>query len=123
MTRVETQRPSISSHPKSCHFDNQPAGPRFEVGMSKLEGAKITPAPPLFLPAPNARSSECAVYSSVLVVLDVVEVNVIMGAGMGSFVLEAVVANVIIGLGMHGVVCFAVKSSNLAVLELSMWML
>ena len=47
--------------------------------------------PPLYLPAPNARSSECAVYSSVLVLVDVVEVNYIMGAGMGSFVLDEVV--------------------------------
>ena len=53
-------------------------------------------------------------YSSVLVVVDVVEVNVIMGAGMGSLVLDAVVVNVIMGLGMHALVsCFAVKSSNL----------
>ena len=39
---------------------------------------------PTLLPAPNARSSECAAYSSVLVIVDVVvvEVTVIMCAGM-----------------------------------------
>ena len=42
--------------------------------------------PPFYLPAPNARSSECAVYYSVLVVVDVVEVNVIMGAGLHALV-------------------------------------
>ena len=51
------------------------------------------PIPPPYLPAPNACSSECAgaVYSSVFVVVDVVEVNEIIGAGMGSLVVDAVV--------------------------------
>ena len=63
-------------------------------------------------------------YSSVLVVADVVKVNVIAGAGMGSLVLDAVVVNVIMGLGMHALVsCFAVKSSNLAVVKVSIRML
>ena len=67
---------------------------------------------------PNARSSECAAYSSVLVVVDVVEVNVIMGAGMDSLVLDVVEMNVIMGAGMHSLVsCFAVNDSNLAVVE------
>ena len=58
---------------------------------------------------------------SVLVVVDVVEVNIIMGADMGSLVGDSVVVDVIMGLGMHTLVsCFAVKSSNLAVLEF--WM-
>ena len=35
--------------------------------------------PTPYLPAPNACSSECAVYSSVLVVVDVVELNVMFG--------------------------------------------
>ena len=56
--------------------------------------------------------------SNALVLVDVVEVNVIMGAGMGSLVLDAVVVNVIMGLGMHALVsCFAVKSSNPAVVK------
>ena len=53
----------------------------------------IRPPPP-YLPAPNASSSECAAYNSVLVVADVVEVNIIMGAGMGSLVVHAVEMNV-----------------------------
>ena len=53
-----------------------------------------------------------------------VKLNVIMGVGMGSLVLDAVVVNVIMGLGMYALVsCFAVKSSNLAVVEVSIWML
>ena len=66
---------------------------------------RLRPPPP-YLPAPNASSSECAAYSSVLVVVDVVEVNVIMGAGMHSLVS-----------------CFAVNSSNLAVVEVIIRML
>ena len=82
-------------------------------------------APPLpYLPAPNARSSECAAYSSVLVVVDVVEVNVIMGAGMDSLVVDVVEMNVIMGAGMHSLVsCFAVNNSNLAVVEVFIRML
>ena len=58
--------------------------------------------PPPYLPAPNARSSECAAYSSVLVVVDVVEVNdAIMGADMDSLVVDVVEVNIIMGAGMH----------------------
>ena len=54
---------------------------------------KFTPPPPLYLPAPNARPSECSVYCSVLVVVDV-------------------------GAGMHSLVsCLAVNNSNLAVVD------
>ena len=43
-----------------------------------------------------------------------VEVNVILGAGMGSLVVDAALVDVIMGLGMHSLVsCFAVKDSNL----------
>ena len=77
--------------------------------------------PPLYLPAPNARSSECSVYCSVLVV---VEVNVIMGAGMDSVVVDVVEVNVIMGAGMHSLVSdFAVNNSNLAVVEVFIRML
>ena len=57
----------------------------------------LRPPSPPYLPAPNALSSECAVYGSVLVVVDVVEVNVIMGAGMDSLVVDVVEVNVIMG--------------------------
>ena len=47
-----------------------------------------------------------------------VEVNVIMGAGMGSLVVHAVEMNVIMGARMRSLVsCFAVNNSNLAVAE------
>ena len=47
-----------------------------------------------------------------------VELNVIIGAGMDSLVVDAVEVNVIIGTGMHSLVsCFAVNNSNLAVVE------
>ena len=53
-----------------------------------------------------------------------VEVNVIMGAGMGSLVVHAVELNVIIVAGMHSLVsCFAVNNSNLAVVEVLIRML
>ena len=53
-----------------------------------------------------------------------VEVNVIMGAGMDSLVVDVVEINVIMGTGMHSLVsCFAVNSSNLAVLEVFVQML
>ena len=83
------------------------------------------PAPPApDLPAPNARSSECAAYSNVFVVVDVVEVNIIMGAGMDSLVVGVVEMNVIMVAGMHSLVsCFAVNNSNLAVVEVFLWML
>ena len=49
-------------------------------------------------------------------VVNVVEVNVIMGAGMDSLVVDVVEVNVIMGAGMHSLVsCFAVNDSNLAV--------
>ena len=57
-------------------------------------------------------------------VLDVVEVNVILGAGMGSLAVDAVVVDVIMGLGMHSLVsCFVVKSSDLSVAAVFIWML
>ena len=57
-------------------------------------------------------------YSSVLVAVDVVEVNVIMGAGMGPLVVDAVVEDGFMGLGINSLVsCFAVKSNNLAAVE------
>ena len=90
--------------------------------MTRLPSARITP-PPL-LPAPNGRPSECAVYCSVLVVVDVVEVNVIMGAGMDSLVVDVVEVNFIMGAGMHSLVSyFAVNNSNLAVLGVFIRML
>ena len=47
-----------------------------------------------------------------------VEVNVIMGAGMDSLVVDVVEVNVIMGPGMHSLVsCFAANNSNLAVVE------
>ena len=47
-----------------------------------------------------------------------VEVNVILGAGMDSFLVDVVEVNVIMGAGMHSLVsCFAVISRNLAVVE------
>ena len=53
-----------------------------------------------------------------------VEVNVIMGAGMGSLVLPSVEMNVIMGAGMHSLVsCFAVNNSHLAVVEVFIRML
>ena len=56
--------------------------------------------------------------------VDVVEVNVIMGAGMDALVVGVVEMNVIMGAGMHSLVsCFAVNSSNLAVLEVFIRML
>ena len=43
---------------------------------------------------------------------------------MGSLVVDAVLVDVIMGLGMHLLVsCFAVKSSNLAVVEVFLSML
>ena len=68
--------------------------------------------------------SECASYSSVLLVVDVVEVNVIMGAGMGSLVMDVVEMNVITGAGIHSLVSyFAVYNSNLAVVDVFIRML
>ena len=50
--------------------------------------------------------------------MDVVEVNVIMDAGMASLVVDVVKMNVIMGAGMHSPVsCVAVNISNLAVVE------
>ena len=53
-----------------------------------------------------------------------VEVNVIMGAGMDSLVVDVVEVNVIVGAGMHSLVSdFAVTNSNLAVVEEFIWLL
>ena len=55
-------------------------------------------------------------------VVDVVEVNVIMGAGMGSLVVDAIAVDVIMHLGMHSLVsCLAVNGWNLAVVEVFIW--
>ena len=77
------------------------------------ESFQLYAPPTLCLPAPNARSSECAVYCNVLVVVDVVEVNVIMGVGMDS-VVDVVEVNVIMGAGMHSLVsCFSANNGIL----------
>ena len=53
-----------------------------------------------------------------------VEVNVIMGAGMDLLVVDVVEVNAIMGAGMHSLVsCFAVNDSNLAVVEVFVPML
>ena len=53
-----------------------------------------------------------------------VEVNVIMGAGMDSLVVDAVEVNVIMVAGMNSLVsCFAVNDGNLAVVEVFLRML
>ena len=47
-----------------------------------------------------------------------------MGSGIRSHVVEVVVVHIIIVLGMHSLVsCFSVQSSNLAVVEVIIWML
>ena len=57
-------------------------------------------------------------------VVDAVDVTAIMGAGMDRLVVDAVVVDVIMGLGVHSLVaCFAVRSRNLAVVEVFIWML
>ena len=57
-------------------------------------------------------------------IVDVVKVNVIMGAGMDSLVADVVEMNVIMGAGMHSLVSgFAVNSNSLAVLEVFIRML
>ena len=57
-------------------------------------------------------------------VVDVVEMNVIVGAGMDSLVVDVVEMNVIMGDGMHSLIsCFAVNNSNLAVLQVFIRML
>ena len=61
-------------------------------------------------------------HSSVFVVVDVVEVNVNMGSGMGSLVVGGVMVDIIMDLGMHSLVsCFAVKSNNVAGVEVFIW--
>ena len=56
-------------------------------------------------------------HQNVLVVVNVVEVNVIVGACMDSLVLDVVEMNVIMA-GMHSLVsCFAVNNSNRAIVE------
>ena len=63
-------------------------------------------------------------YSSVLVVVDVVEVNVIMGAGTDLLVVDVVEVNVIMGAGMHSLVSFfAVNNTQFAVVEVFIRML
>ena len=53
-----------------------------------------------------------------------VEVNVIMGAGMDSLVVDVVEVNVIMGADMHSLrSSFAVNNNNLAVVEVSIRML
>ena len=53
-----------------------------------------------------------------------VQVNAIMGAGMDSLVKDVVKVNVIMGAGMHSLVSrFAVRNSNLAVVEVFIRML
>ena len=53
-----------------------------------------------------------------------VDVYVIMGAGMDSLVVDAVEVNVIMGAGMHSLASdFAVNNSNLAVVEVFIRML
>ena len=53
-----------------------------------------------------------------------VQVNVIVGAGMDSLVVDVVEVNVMMGAGMHSLVsCFAVNESNPAVVELFIRML
>ena len=53
-----------------------------------------------------------------------VEVNVIMGAGMDSLVVDVVEVNVIMGAGMHSLVSdFAVNNSNFAAVEVCIRML
>ena len=50
--------------------------------------------------------------------------NVIMGAGTDLLVVDVVEVNVIMGAGMHSLVsCFAVNSSHFAVVEVSIRML
>ena len=57
-------------------------------------------------------------------VVDVAQVNIIMGAGMDSLVVDVVDMNVIMGAGMHSLVsCFAVNNSNLAVVQVFIRML
>ena len=57
-------------------------------------------------------------------VVDVVEVNVFVGAGMDSLVVDVVEMNAIMGAGMHSLVsCFAVNNCNLAVAEVFIRML
>ena len=48
------------------------------------------------------------------------EVNVFMGASMSSLVVDAVWVSVITGLGMQSLV--SLKSSNIAVVEVLIWM-
>ena len=90
------------------------------------QSKRINDPPPFYLPAPNARLSECAAYSSFLEVADVIEVNIITGAGMDSPVVDVHVVemNVIMGAGTLSLVsCFAVNNSNLAVVEVFIGML
>ena len=52
------------------------------------------------------------------------EVNIILGAGTDSLIVDVVEMNVIMCAGMHSLVsCFAVNNSNLAVVEVFIRML
>ena len=62
-------------------------------GYNGKENGNYCYGHPPCLPAPLARSSESAACSSVLVVVDVVDVNVIMGAGMDSLCVDVVEMN------------------------------
>ena len=113
------------SQARALRYSYTKQAPSFEppsppmCGQTFWTHPRFTPPPPLYLPAPNARSSECAVYCSVLV-----EVNVIMGAGTDSLVEDVVEVNVIMSAGMHSIVSdFAVNNSNLAVVEVFIRML
>ena len=47
-----------------------------------------------------------------------VEVNVIMGAGMDSFLVDVVEVNVMMGAGMHSLVsCFAVNNHIIIIIQ------
>ena len=79
-----------AQYTKACHLKALP------LARKPNNNTNNTPPPPSYLPASNARSSELAVYSSDFVVVDLVEVNVIMGAGTGSLVVDAIVVVVIL---------------------------
>ena len=97
---------------------------RVSLSLSGSKGTLLLRAPPPLFARTKCQLIRCAAYSNVLVVVDVVEVNIIMGAGMGSLVVHAVEMNVIMGAGMHSPVsCLAVNNSNLAVVEVFIRML
>ena len=100
------------------------SGLHFAVPMTTNARPFTSITPPPHLPALHARSSECATCSIVFVDVDVVEVNVLMGASMGSLVVDVVEMNGMMGTGMHSLVsCFAVNNRNLTVVEVFVHML